>query len=114
MMSLYAITSGHLPSADPVADASEEAASDELSEPSDLASAFFGKTAEWMGTRRRRLVVSTGELETEREMEGDIMIVSVTTTTEGEDGTSKQITAKTTFVRKSEEVEFESEKKEQQ
>jgi hypothetical protein len=110
LMSLYAIPTGHWPSADPVADASEEADDDELSEPADLASAFFGKTAEWIGTRRRRLVVQTGELETEREMQGEMMIVSVSTP--GEDG--QQIKAKTTFVKKSEVVEFESERKEQQ
>lgn len=114
---LYAITGGHLPAVDPVAEAKEAAAedeaeaSDELAEPTDLASSFLGKTAEWIGKRRRRLLSSTGEIDTERELlagaDGvETMVVTVTASTA--DGPIK---ATTTFVRKSTEVAFESERK---
>jgi hypothetical protein len=89
---VYSITGGHLSAS--IEEEEEEGAADSAS--SDLSAALLSKTAEWVGTRRRRLLHSTGQMDTSREML-DERTMMVEITARGEDG--KEVTARTRFER---------------
>lgn len=63
----------------------------------DLSEAMLAKTAEWMGTEHRRLVSSTGDLDTSRTISEDGQTMVVETTAHRED--KPDIVATTTFKR---------------
>jgi hypothetical protein len=97
----YAITGGWLADstlADDVAEAEEETKAEAASEQrqqEDLAAALLQHTAEWTGAKdNRRLVSSTGDIDTERHLL-DAQTMRVTSTARQEDG--PDIVATTTF-----------------